>query len=191
MYSIVLMMAMSGSADAPAGLFHHGCNGCNGCTGCTGSSCHGCTGGHGCHGGLFKHKHGCNGCTGGCHGCTGGTGCTGGKAAPAKTEDKKPEGKKPEGEGKPGTAQAAPATLTVTLPAEAKLTIDGNATRSTTGTRTFVTPALALGQEFSYTLKAEIVREGQTLSTEQRVTVRGGAESKIILNIPVTSVAAQ
>jgi len=86
---------------------------------------------------------------------------------------------------------AAPATIVVTLPADAKLTIDGAATRSTTGVRTFVTPALENGMEFSYTLKAEVVRDGQTFSTEQRVTVRGGAESKINLTVPMTTASAQ
>ena len=47
MYSIVLMMALTGSAEAPA-LGHHGC--CGGCYGggCSGS-CYG--GGYSCHGG--------------------------------------------------------------------------------------------------------------------------------------------
>jgi uncharacterized protein (TIGR03000 family) len=97
MYSVVLLMAMSGAPDTPAGLFKNrggcdgGCHGyaasCNGGAGCYGggsygSSCHG--GGGGCHGGrggLFgKHRggggcHGGGGCYGG--GCYGGGGCTG------------------------------------------------------------------------------------------------------------------
>ena len=86
---------------------------------------------------------------------------------------------------------AAPATIVVTLPADAKLTIDGAATRSISNVRTFVTPTLDVGMEFSYTLKAEVVRDGQTFSTEQRVTVRAGAESKINISVPVTSASAQ
>jgi len=79
MYSVVLLMAMSGpAADAPAGIFFHrhetNCSGCTGsaCSGCTGYACSGsgCTGyacsGSGCTG------YACSGCTGnaccGCHG---------------------------------------------------------------------------------------------------------------------------
>ena len=62
---------------------------------------------------------------------------------------------------------------------------------STSASRTFVTPALQTGVEYSYNLKAEVVRDGQTYSTTQRVTVRSGAESKVTLEIPVLSVAAK
>jgi uncharacterized protein (TIGR03000 family) len=231
MYSLVLMMALSGSADAPAGLFNHGCNGCSGSScngGCSGYSC---GGGHGCHGGRSKHGcHGCNGgcsgysCSGGgchgchggrgglfhrnnCHGCNGGcsgyschggacyggctgAGCMGGApAAPAAPPAKAPEKVVPPAEK--GEASATPATLVVSLPADAKLMIDGNATRSISTTRTFVTPALETGKEFSYTLKAEVVRDGQTFTAIKNVTVKGGEESKVSIEIPVTSVVAK
>jgi uncharacterized protein (TIGR03000 family) len=93
MYSIVLMMALSSGAEAPAGVDHghaayrhggHGCYGCSGCSGCYG--CHGCygygcNGCYGCNGGRHhRHHHrghGCNGCYSyGCHGCYG-YGCQG------------------------------------------------------------------------------------------------------------------
>jgi uncharacterized protein (TIGR03000 family) len=257
MYSLVLMMALSGSADAPAGLFGgHGCNGgCSGyaCSGgsCSGSSCHGgghklfgghgcrgssCHGGHGCSGGCTGYVaacgccggggHGCNGghkffgghgCRGGCHGgggccgggyactggagccgggagCTGGAGCMGGAAGvpvapPPKPADKMPEDKKPE--AKPEAAKAAPAVIYVSLPADAKLTIDGNETRSISASRSFVTPALPMGKEFNYTLKAEVVRDGQAYSVIRRVTVQAGVDSRITLEVPVSSVAAK
>ena len=84
MYSVVLMMALSGGAEAPD-FGGRGCRGCNG--GCSGVVASGCHGGHGCHGGgLFGGRrhgchggHGCNGCggfvaacNGGCNGCGGG-----------------------------------------------------------------------------------------------------------------------
>jgi uncharacterized protein (TIGR03000 family) len=91
MYSVVLMMAMTGAPENPAFLFRKGgcdggCHGCSGCYGgCTGYSCGGgcyggCSGCNGCHGGggLFgkKRNHGCCGCCGGGYGgCYGG--CTG------------------------------------------------------------------------------------------------------------------
>lgn len=202
MYSLVLMMALSGSAEAPSfgGRGCNGCNGCNGCwasscNGCSGASCHGCNGNscHGCRGGFLGGlfgRHGCNGCNGySCHGCNGchgaaATGCCGGKVAPAaepKKEMKEPakEEKKPE-----GAAAAAPATLVVSLPADAKLTIDESATQATAAVRTFVTPTLEAGKDFSYSLKAEVVRNGQTLTATQNVIVRAGQVSRITLEIP-------
>jgi uncharacterized protein (TIGR03000 family) len=202
MYSLVLMMALSGSAEAPT--FGKGCNGCNGCwasscNGCCGGyschGCHGCCGGRGFLGGLFgKNKgcHGCNGCHGySCHGCSGChgavyTGCCGGTVvAPAAPAEPKKEMKEPaKEEKKEGAAAAAPATLVVSLPADAKLTIDESATQATAAVRTFVTPTLEAGKDFSYSLKAEVVRNGQTLTATQNVTVRAGQVSRITLEIP-------
>jgi uncharacterized protein (TIGR03000 family) len=110
MYSVVLMMAMTGGSDAPAGMFgRHGCCGgdsccggyvaaCTGCTGCTGtvyscsgcsgwSSCHGCSGGwgHGCCGGKGLFSGGLfshnHGCCGGSSCCGGYSGCCGGSSS--------------------------------------------------------------------------------------------------------------
>jgi uncharacterized protein (TIGR03000 family) len=93
---------------------------------------------------------------------------------------------KPKGEE---TAQAAPATLVVTLPAAAKLMIDDNVTSSTTGTRVFVSPALKPGKEFTYTLKGELTVDGQTLTAIREVKVRAGQETRVRLEFPVATVA--
>ena len=124
----------------------------------------------------------------------GGAGCQGGAAGvpvapPPKAGDMPPE-KKPE-DKKPEAANAAPATIYVSLPADAQLTIDGNETRSTSASRSFVTPALPMGKEFNYTLKAEVVRDGQTFSVIRRVTVQAGVDSRITLEVPVSSVASK
>jgi uncharacterized protein (TIGR03000 family) len=143
-----------------------------------GGRCHGCNGG-GCHGG--------NGCHGGaaCHG-----GCDGSTPAPAKTPapEKKPEPVKPPKAGTT-TALPTPATILVSLPADARLTVDDVVTKSTSATRTFVSPALETGKEFHYTLKAEIVRDGKTYTAIRRVAVRAGEETKVSLEIPVATVA--
>lgn len=216
MYSLVLMMALSGSAEAPS-FGGRGCNGCNGCNGCWASSCNGCGGSscHGCNGcrggflgGLFGKNKGCHGCNGyschgcngySCHGCNGYSGhscngchgavhngcCGGTVVVPAGPVEPKKEMKEPAKEEKPeGAAAAAPATLVVTLPADAKLTIDESATKATAAVRTFVTPTLEAGKDFSYSLKAEVVRNGQTLTATQNVTVRAGQVSRITLEIP-------
>jgi len=84
----------------------------------------------------------------------------------------------------------APAVIQVTLPADARLTVDGHATTSTSENRTFVTPALPEG-EFQYTLRAEIVREGRTVVETQVVTVRGGEETRVPFNFSSGVIAAR
>jgi uncharacterized protein (TIGR03000 family) len=86
---------------------------------------------------------------------------------------------------------AAPATVVVRLPADARLTIDGEPTRSTGATRTFLSPPLAAGEAGQYVLRAEIVRDGRTLSLRQRVQVRAGTVSEARLDPATFSVASR
>jgi uncharacterized protein (TIGR03000 family) len=164
------------------------CGGCNGCGGCDGG-CMGCNGCNGCNGGRghkwFKRSNGCGGCDGGCGGgcggCAGCVGCAGGSAGYHSTIIVMPKADS-------AVAQsAAPATIVVSLPAEAKLSIDGNSTTSTSERRVFVSPTLEAGQEYYYTLKAEL--NGQV--KEERVTVKAGQEVTVKIEIPAASVAAK
>jgi uncharacterized protein (TIGR03000 family) len=75
----------------------------------------------------------------------------------------------------------APATIVVRVPADAALSINGVATRSTAATRTFVSPSLQPGKEFHYTLKAEAVRDGQKVAATQRIAVRAGERKEVVL----------
>jgi uncharacterized protein (TIGR03000 family) len=76
----------------------------------------------------------------------------------------------------------APAQLIVNLPAEAKLTVDGAATQSTSNERVFESPPLQPDKEFFYNLKATIVRDGRTLTATKRVPVRAGEISRATLD---------
>ncbi len=223
MYSVVLMMALSGGADATA--FGHGCSGCSGsschggghgglfrkhhggcsgsacsgsvcngssCSGavasCNGSGCNGCNGGHG----LFRRHH--NRCCGTAVTCTGSYGCAGsvdgcaGSVVPGTTVPVEPK-KMPIPEPKKVSAPA-PATLVVTLPAGARLTVDGNTTTSTSERRVLVTPALAQG-EYSYTLRAEVEQDGQTVAQTQVVTVRPGQTTQVPFTFASSAVASR
>jgi uncharacterized protein (TIGR03000 family) len=68
------------------------------------------------------------------------------------------------------------ARITVKLPAEARLYVDGVLCPLTSATRSFTTPELAAGQKYYYTLKAEVVRAGETLAARKRVIVEAGKE---------------
>jgi uncharacterized protein (TIGR03000 family) len=70
------------------------------------------------------------------------------------------------------------AQLVVELPTGAKLFVDGNPMKSNATTRTFNTPPLEPGQAYFYMLRAEVVRDGQTISESQRVIVRAGETAR-------------
>jgi uncharacterized protein (TIGR03000 family) len=78
----------------------------------------------------------------------------------------------------------APANLLVNLPADARLFVDGHETKSTTGERLLTTPDLQPGREYSYTLRAEVMRGGKVQETSQRVTVRAGQQTQVSIQIP-------
>lgn len=83
------------------------------------------------------------------------------------------------------------ATLIVNLPADATLTIDGEETNSTSARRVFVTPVLEQGKEYEYTLKAKIVRDGETKIATTKVTFRPGETKLVELKVPAAGVVAQ
>jgi uncharacterized protein (TIGR03000 family) len=196
MYTVVLMMAMTGGSETTT-FGGRRCNGCNGgCNGAVASGCHGgCNGrGHGCNGGgrMFG-RHGCNG--GGCHGggchggCSGASACHGGCHGGVATVQPRRSGEFAEEQSETGPTpnRAAPngmvpATIIVELPAEARLTVDGEATTSTSGRRVFRSPPLAQGSEYFYTINAEIMRNGQPVTVTRRVPVTAGRETRITVD---------
>jgi len=78
----------------------------------------------------------------------------------------------------------APAILIVTLPADARLTIDDAATESTSGTRHFASPALEPGKNFFYLLEGQLARDGRVFTASRRVVVRAGQETRVSLEFP-------
>jgi uncharacterized protein (TIGR03000 family) len=86
--------------------------------------------------------------------------------------------------------ESTKATLVVSLPADAKLTVDGKPTASTTDTRVLVSPPLESGKDFVYTLRAEVTRDGRTQSVTRDVTVRAGQETRVTLEVP-SAIAAR
>jgi uncharacterized protein (TIGR03000 family) len=192
MLSVMLATMLTAGTATPAwgGKWCHGCSGCFGarCSGCHGcSGCYGCSGCSGCYG--CSGYAGCSGCWNGCScaggspwywscsGCWGGTGsgcagcwgvgtachgCYGGAhVATASTR-----------------AVTAPtmgtATVKVQLPAEAKLYVDSYASKQTSASRTIVTPALEGGQDYVYTLRVEMTRDGRPTTATKDVTLRAG-----------------
>jgi uncharacterized protein (TIGR03000 family) len=80
------------------------------------------------------------------------------------------------------TGPPAAGTVSVTLPADARLLFNGSPAEGTGGTRTFRTPPLTPGQEYAYHLTAEVVRDGRVETATERVVVRAGEEAKVTLD---------
>jgi uncharacterized protein (TIGR03000 family) len=102
-----------------------------------------------------------------------------------------PKGEKvapPKGDKKP---VAAPATIVINLPADARLIVDGTATTSTSERRTLVTPELDFGSTYVYTMRAEVVRNGQTVAQTQEVLVRGGESATVQFNFSTQGIASR
>jgi len=77
------------------------------------------------------------------------------------------------------TEANAPATIIVSVPADAKLTIDETATASTSTQRVFVTPALVPGKAYHYNMKVEYVQDGKPVVATKKVDVTAGNETKV------------
>lgn len=178
------LLVDSQSASARRGGCGGGCGHSRGHQSCCGSSCStgGCSTG-GCYtggcatGGCGSVVSGCSSCGGGT--CAiGGSSCVGGVCAIG-------------GGASYAQANGNEATLVVTLPADATLSIDDATTSSISANRVFVTPALEAGKEYEYTLKAQIVRDGKKQIVTEKVTVRAGKTSQVELKLPAASIAAQ
>jgi uncharacterized protein (TIGR03000 family) len=81
---------------------------------------------------------------------------------------------------------AAPATLIVSLPAEARLKVGGHVVKAAGGVRTLRSPALEPGKAYEYTLEADLEQDGRTRVVRQVVEVRAGAEVRVKLEVPDT-----
>jgi uncharacterized protein (TIGR03000 family) len=89
-------------------------------------------------------------------------------------------------------ATASPAHVTVRLPADARLTVQGVDCPLTSDTRTFDTPALKPGQKYYYLLKAEVMRNGQTIAQTRRVDFRSGEQVTVSFDdLGITRVSAR
>lgn len=111
---------------------------------------------------------------------------TGSTAVAAKAE----EPAKPVSAEKPTAIEpAAPAAakITVKVPANGTLYIDGKKNDKTGTERQFTTPPLPAGKEFSYAMKLEMTRNGQQEEVTQKVAFRAG---EIVL-VDFTEVAGE
>jgi uncharacterized protein (TIGR03000 family) len=196
------------------GCYSYGCYG-GGWGG--GYGCYGCYGGGGWGGGYGGGGYGCYGCYGGgwggwagnygggygCYGCYGGYGGVGyygspyapagpggyipaGPGEPGPKPDKDKDKDKGKDKGKNGSEEVR-AKLTVELPADAQLYVDNVLMKTTSAKRSFVTPPLQTGKTYAYTLRAEMVRDGQKVSVTGQVVIQPGQDVQAILSEPTAN----
>lgn len=71
------------------------------------------------------------------------------------------------------------ALVVVKLPEEGQLTIDDSTTKQDGEVRTFVTPPLEPGKQFTYTLAVTVKRDGKLLTRKAEVVVRSARTSSV------------
>lgn len=92
--------------------------------------------------------------------------------------------KKKDAEEKPkgGSDGGKGGTLSVNLPADARLLFNGVAASGSGAVRTFQTPPLEAGRSYQYELVAEVVRDGRTERATGTVVVRSGEVASVTLS---------
>ncbi len=184
----------------------YACGGCGGCggrflgwrAGCWSDggwrvwfSCHGAGA---CHGYAYAGvSYGFAGCYGSCYGSftnyfsywpapAAPAGSAPLQTPPPAAQPASPEAPKkaePAGDPMKPMTMVAPASVIITLPAEAKLLANGVTTRQTGSERRFTTPNLDPNTRHMYTLTAEISRHEQTIRETIDVEVFPGRETRV------------
>lgn len=199
-----------GIRDWFSNLFGGGCGGCSGCQGCTGGSCFGCSG---CSGMPMMMGSGCSGSiVMSCYGSpimSSGYGCIGvSHSYPLMSYPVTPvqpmQPSQPPMQMPPPSSVIGPmprqemetpagnkATVVVTLPADARMSIDGQLSSLTGSTRVFETPPLATTAEHYYQIKIEVERGGKTLQHTETVIVKPGRVSRVNFAEPAATNTAR
>ena len=80
--------------------------------------------------------------------------------------------------------------LTLNVPEDAKVFLSGNDTRATGEQRRYSTTRIPAGKKWAdYVVRVTVERNGQTLSKEQEVTLKGGDQTELDFNFDQTELA--
>jgi uncharacterized protein (TIGR03000 family) len=69
--------------------------------------------------------------------------------------------------------------LLVSVPEDAKVFVNGRATTSTGSERQYVSRGLESGQRYSYEVRAEVIRDGKTVSETQTAQLIAGSQASL------------
>ncbi len=153
----------------------------------------------------WKHNTGSNGGSSGGWGSSGGSsggysgGSSGGSSGggviysePAIETQKPMEGEAPAIEKQGGLDKNSEAMLTITLPDDAKVFVNGKPTRATGGDRHFISRGLVPGNVYTYEVKAIVERDGRDIEEVKTVKLAAGEVVEIAMEVaeiinPVTT----
>lgn len=93
----------------------------------------------------------------------------------------------------PTPSPADSGLLTIYVPADAKVTVNGHVTKSTGTKRQYVSYGLQPGLSYKYEIKAEVVRDGQVYDEVRTVVLTAGARNTVAFsfhNLTTGSLAA-
>src|SRR5262245_59922997 len=88
------------------------------------------------------------------------------------------------------TSMRADGLLSVNVPEDAKIFVNGQATSSTGDARQYVSRDLASGYNYTYEVRAEVVRDGRTVEQVKKVDLRAGETAKVAFDFGGNSTSA-
>ena len=81
--------------------------------------------------------------------------------------------------------QAGTGLLTIWVPSDAKVFVNGYETRTTGNQRRYVSHGLKEGNTYKYEIRAQVVRDGKVLEETRNVYLTSGAREGIAFNFNV------
>jgi uncharacterized protein (TIGR03000 family) len=88
-------------------------------------------------------------------------------------------------------ANSVDTTLTLNVPADAKVTLGGNETKGAGTERTFKTSKLSRGNEWSeYVVQVSVEREGRMVTQEKSITLKAGDSQTLTFDFDSAQVAS-
>lgn len=82
------------------------------------------------------------------------------------------------------------ALLSVDVPEEARVFVNGVATATPGSHRTYASSGLSIGTEYTYQVRVEVERDGQIVSLDRTITLRAGEEHNEVFDFNASHVAA-
>jgi uncharacterized protein (TIGR03000 family) len=90
----------------------------------------------------------------------------------------------------PGTSTStmrSDGLLSVNVPEDAKIFVNGQATSSSGEMRQYVSRELTAGFNYTYEVRAEVIRDGRTVEQVKKVDLRAGETARVAFDFPATN----
>jgi uncharacterized protein (TIGR03000 family) len=81
-----------------------------------------------------------------------------------------------------GLSRADAGSLTIWVPEDAKVFVNGHATTSTGSRRQYVSYGLKPGLSYNYEVRAEVIRDGQAIFETRSIMLTAGSRSALAFN---------